>query len=36
MCGTRTPSASFRGNGAIASATPNETLLKLFHDKLAR
>jgi endoglucanase len=26
----------FRGNGAIASATPNEPLLKLFHDKLAR
>jgi endoglucanase len=25
----------FRGNGPIASATPNEPLLKLFHDKLA-
>jgi hypothetical protein len=26
----------FRGNGAIVSATPNEPLLKLFYDKLAR
>jgi endoglucanase len=26
----------FRGDGPIASTTPNEPLLKLFHDKLAR